>query len=152
MKEKRSTFKMKEGIVVPGYVKIFASKNIASAAAAGDNEMIQEFLDQGISIHWQEADGSTALHAAVLYGHIHTVLFLLDNHANINMVNYFNNTPYDYASKKMNICSAHDCGYTDDDLEELKQILIKNGANPDTKFRTEYFFNHREEFSGLDNF
>ncbi len=131
---------------IPGYLRTFASKNIFGAAAAGDNEKVKQFLHQGVPINAQESDGNTALHAAVRYGHLHTVLFLLEEGAAINAVNNYNTTPYDILTQPGNFISMHDCGYTNDDIEILKQGLIEKGADTDSEGRLTYYNRNSKEF------
>lgn len=87
-------------------------------AETGRKEALRWMLHKGVDIE-MTVGGSTPLHFAVRYGRTAAVELLLENRANIEAKNYFNETA---------LLIAAQCGHT-----EIVRLLLDNGADVDSK-------------------
>ena len=88
--------------------------SIQSAADGGDTEAVKDFLEGGIDVNANSKLG-TALHRAVLRGHMDIVDLLINNGANVNLKSESGDTALHYAAKKNHI--------------DIVEMLLKNGAD-----------------------
>ena len=75
------------------------------------------------------ADDDTLLHLAVVCRWLEVVKFLIENGADVNVINDFNETP-------LHLITVPDNDINDDDEEmvlEIVKVLCKNGANVNAK-------------------
>lgn len=54
------------------------AERFIEAASKGQLEVIKNLYDQGVSLHYQDKNGNTALHAAAIYGDYLPIQFLLE--------------------------------------------------------------------------
>ncbi len=64
---------------------LFGSSPLSFAALIGANPMVEELLEAGADINFQNKDGATPLHSAAFFGQASTVELLLENGADKNI-------------------------------------------------------------------
>lgn len=89
------------------------NKNFIHAAQIGDIKSLEKFLKNGFDINATN-DNQCALNEAIYYNKKNTILFLIENGADVNLKNSANKTPLDFAIDKND--------------SEIVKILINNGA------------------------
>lgn len=92
--------------------------SIQSAAHGGDTEAVKDFLVGGVDVNANSKLGS-ALHRAVLRGHMDIVDLLISNGANVDLKSESGDTALHYAAQKNHIGIA--------------EMLLKNGADINLK-------------------
>jgi ankyrin repeat protein len=92
------------------------------AAYAGQTDVIAKMLKNGEYVDVKDLKyGATALVYAAQEGHIDTVKFLLDNHADINIVTKLGQTPLSQAAFHKHL--------------DIVKLLIERGAKLDARLR-----------------
>ncbi|KAI9295409.1 ankyrin [Neoconidiobolus thromboides FSU 785] len=91
-------------------------KNIWIAASDGDLEVVKSYLESGISVDAKDPYGYTPLSASVSYDHYDLATYLIEQGANVNIVDFDNETPLHH-------CESVRCA----------KLLIDAGANPNLK-------------------
>lgn len=81
----------------------------------GNTEVLDLLIKAGSDVNYQDIDGDTPLHNAVLFFSFNTVKFLIENGADINIANNSDQTPIHYAAETGKIAKI--------------RYLIKLGAN-----------------------
>jgi hypothetical protein len=85
-----------------------------------DARAVQSFIDQGVSVNTQEdITGESLLHLAVQNNAVNVINVLLNNQANINIIDNKGNTPLHYATQLSN--------------QDIIQLLLEKGANTNIK-------------------
>ena len=72
---------------------------LCGAAAEGDLDKMRQLIGHGVSPNACDYDGRTALHLAACEGIVNVIEFLIQNRAEVNVVDRWNNTPLDDAVK-----------------------------------------------------
>ncbi|DBA04763.1 TPA: hypothetical protein N0F65_004400 [Lagenidium giganteum] len=85
--------------------------NIWVAASDGNIDAVEQFLAVGVDVNAKDEYGYTPLQAAVSYGHVELLRFLLDNGASVMMPDNDMETP------------LHHC-----ETVECAKILLESGA------------------------
>lgn len=116
----------------PSYTLLFF------AALKGQNEKVKYLISKGADVNINmydrmAPDCGTALHAAVGNGHTGTAEILIENGANVNIKDYYGNTPLHYAAAVSIKCRDYDnvdlCNAAGKEHEKLVRLLLDNGAN-----------------------
>ena len=91
--------------------------DIFEAAALGDTQALQQFLESGADVAARSSDGFTLLHLAAFFNQPAIARLLLDNGAEVNAV----------AGNSSRVCPLHSavaCGAV-----EIVKLLLENGAD-----------------------
>lgn len=73
--------------------------HLLQAALHGDALVVEFFLDEGYDINYQDDEGRTALHFAIMGNCYHVVTLLIDRGADISVADINNITPFNLAKK-----------------------------------------------------
>jgi ankyrin repeat protein len=96
------------------------SEQLVLAAAEGDFKLVEQLLNEGAHVDSVDEYGATALHMAVYYKHLPTILLLVDSGANVNSIDEDGDNPLHYA------------GYGKCD-PGIMQLLCMNGTSKELK-------------------
>ncbi|CAM9600222.1 unnamed protein product [Heterosigma akashiwo] len=99
--------------IINGMANNGEPKNIWVAAGDGDLARVQELIGQGQSVDQHDENGYTPLHAAVSYGRMEVLAYLLSAGADVNTTDTDGDTP-------LHVCET----------VEVAQVLLQAGANP----------------------
>lgn len=108
-------------------------KSLVEAARLGNVVCIQEFLDAGEDVN-QTSVGSSSLHYAVFYNHFEAARLLIDNYAEIDVLNDLGLTALHWAV---------DRGHT-----ALVKLLLEHGASLEIPDRLGFSVLHKAVLSG----
>ncbi len=97
----------------PIHVQQKEPEDIFQAAAQGNLTSVKAFLAQGININTQDERGNTALMQAVYGKHLHIITFLVEQGANVNLINKDGWSALLYASNR-----------------DIFRYLLKHNADP----------------------
>lgn len=89
---------------------------LIDGARYGDLEDVQQAIEQGAQVDWQDEQGRTALHMASANGHTQTVIYLLKAGAEAAPANKEGNTPLHFACLNGHV--------------QVVQELTQRGASP----------------------
>ncbi len=64
------------------------------AAADDDMDRVKELLNDGVSINVRSRAGGSALHGAILEGHVEMIKFLIEQGINLDIVDMYGDTPF----------------------------------------------------------
>jgi hypothetical protein len=77
-----------------------AAEFFTYAAATGNLDVVDSFLQSGIDVNTQNAEGSTALYAAAVEGQAQVIEFLVARGADVNIQNKWGHSPL-HAAREM---------------------------------------------------
>jgi len=119
--------------------------DIAHAAAYSNIEYLQEYIDKGVDVNFQDQDGDTALMNAVLFEHVENVRLLLSKGADATL-------------KSNSGATAMSLVYQIEPVNrEIVELLVQHGANindPDEdgdSLLSTAFLYHEEGDSRIDD-
>ncbi|CAH0395612.1 unnamed protein product [Bemisia tabaci] len=101
-------------INVANHNTLTGTKPIHTAAADGRTNILEFFLECGMSVHEVDYDGQTPLHYAAEFGKHEMVNYLITRGADVNYKNYMGWMPIHNAAS--------------DEHEETVKVLLQNGA------------------------
>ena len=84
-------------------------------AARGNLERVREMLKRGLDPSEQKPDGTSALHAAALQGHVLIALLLIESGANVNLADVYGHRPLLEAARHGSV--------------EMIRLLLQHGAD-----------------------
>jgi len=117
------------------------------AAGSGDEEALQQLMNQGADVNAKDAGENTALHLATKHGHKNIMHLLIAHGADVNAQNDYLSTPLHLTERNMEsirilLEAGADPNMTDKDWNfpyyfafygamsrELTELYIKHGAN-----------------------
>ncbi|XP_058452041.1 L-asparaginase-like [Malaya genurostris] len=76
--------------------------SLCNAAARNLMTRLESYRIAGADMSQEDSSGRTALHVAAMYGNMEIVKYLIQNYAEIDVVDYLGLTPLDYAIKLKN--------------------------------------------------
>lgn len=111
--------------------QIYELKGILPSTGSMEEELMDLFLERGISIDDRDIHGATALHYALSFSRMHSIIALIKRKANVNARDNMKKTPLHYLAEKSSGIDMfyNDSGSNKDSWEMLMDAFLKAGAD-----------------------